>query len=1017
MTAATWYTRPVAAACVTLALLVASAYVLAGAESGQWHSGAISLFSVTIRHYGVDAREMERTVAIPLEDLLAAAPGALSTSSSSEYGKTRVVVRFVEGYGQEAARESVRDAAQRVYGTLPSSAQKPQIDSAADGNGPAWTAAVYSETHTESDLGIILERLVKPALEKLAEAGNVELAGTGIPEVVVMVDETAASVRGISVAAVAHGLSAEDLSVPAGCLRVHGLETPIVADGRYLSVNELKTARIPLSDASSMVLGELASVVQIDRKPEALARVDGKVAVTIAVYPAGTAHLPALSKAIAETTSALSKAHGIAFRVLVDSGASAARSFNATLFAMVEAALGVAVASALLVGNGRRDKGARGRTVWYARIVAVLAVPAILVVSAAVLSLLGFGFDRHLLAGLAAGLGASVDSAILAAERLGVSLSVDEGRAAMRELAPSLVSGTGTMLVVLIPLAGLEFLSEGVGRVAASIAAVSIVSLLASVIMMPPLILHGTTVSRSNTSLHGHGALPVVRFRKLARYARRALGLNAMLCFKWPAIPLLAALALGMAGIAAMALSPLDGGWAEEENTIYAHVEFEPGASVESVDARLAGHALSMAGIAGVASVQTTAKRGYGLELISFDPGTSSRKTVGDAARNIDIPGGYFWMPQASKGERNWEVVVSGDDDAECRKVAGNLAIAVSSLPFVIDTVLNFKDGPQDLVLRPDRELAATLGIGLDSAMLALRQGIHGPVAYKRLGLDGETDVRVLASDDGMPGIDDASTMLVAVENGLFRVDSFMKLDRERDASRIDRRDRRRVASITIRSQPIDPEEASRAVQAVLPGLMIPAGYSVEFDREAMEYSRNLGGIAWSFALAALLAYMVTAAMTESFGVPLAVLSALPPSLAVPAILLAVSGVAIDASVACAFVAVSGMAVNASVLTVDERRLRWPLGKAASMLDLYRLTRARSASLAATCGTSVLGALPFLMLSDSGNAMARSLAFVAATGTAASFFISITVVPALVSVVPGLFKTFLPGSTKESSIR
>jgi len=87
------------------------------------------------------------------------------------------------------------------------------------------------------------------------------------------------------------------------------------------------------------------------------------------------------------------------------------------------------------------------------------------------------------------------------------------------------------------------------------------------------------------------------------------------------------------------------------------------------------------------------------------------------------------------------------------------------------------------------------------------------------------------------------------------------------------------------------------------------------------------------------------------------------------------------------------------------------------MLDLYRLTRARSASLAATCGTSVLGALPFLMLSDSGNAMARSLAFVAATGTAASFFISITVVPALVSVVPGLFKTFSPGLTKESSIR
>jgi Cu/Ag efflux pump CusA len=148
---------------------------------------------------------------------------------------------------------------------------------------------------------------------------------------------------------------------------------------------------------------------------------------------------------------------------------------------------------------------------------------------------------------------------------------------------------------------------------------------------------------------------------------------------------------------------------------------------------------------------------------------------------------------------------------------------------------------------------------------------------------------------------------------------------------------------------------------------------------------------------------MATAALTESFGVPLLVMSTLPPSLAVPALILAAAGVPLDAASACAFVAVSGMAVNASVLVVNERRSRLDDAGRAGAADLYAVTRARLGSLAATCGTTVAGALPFLFLRGTDGALVRSLAFVAAAGTFASFFMALCMIPALARAAPRLF--------------
>ncbi|OHD21239.1 MAG: hypothetical protein A2Y38_11040 [Spirochaetes bacterium GWB1_59_5] len=793
MSARGWYGRPVAATCAVLAAVAGAVYLLFGAEFGPREALARSAFAVTIRHYGVDAREMERSVALPLEDALSAAPGAIETSSSSEYGKARVIVRFAFGANKESAYEAVRDAAERVYGLLPSSVQKPEIGTTSEGRGPVWAAAVYSELLTTADTGRILERSVKPALEKLTGAGEVELAGTGLPEVLVEVDEAAAATMGVDAGTVARFLAMNDVLAPAGTVRSEGRMLVLVADGRFAEVAALQDALVASASGRPVPLGAFCSIVEGTRKPETLSRVNGKPAMTIAVNPGGGANLPALSRALARETESLATTHGIRFEVLSDVGAEVARSFGSTLSATFQGALAVAFASAALVGadGSRRRKKAR--------LVAVAAVPVILAISAAVLTSLDFGLDRHVLAGLAVGLGASVDSVILAAERLGKADAMARGRNAMRELAPSLASGTATTLIVLVPLAGLDFLSEGVARVAAAIGSISIVSYLYTVLFLPPLMLN------CRESVDAEARASIRRPRRFARRLHRLLALNALLCAKKPALPLAVAASLSIAGLVAVFVMPLDPRELEEDNAVYAQLEFEPGSAVDIVDMYLANYSSALSDLEGVTSIQSTARRGSGSVFVSFNPSKTDRDRVSAAVRKVPVPGGFAWIPGSSSGERSWELVVSGADDAECQRLATLAAQAVSSLTWISETVLNFKDGPLDLILSPNRNRVASLGLGFSNAAAVLRRSVHGPVAYKRIGLDGETDVRVTVSRAGPPEASDTVSTLVLSARGTVRVDSFMDAGRMRDAARINRRDRQRVASITMRSSPIDP--------------------------------------------------------------------------------------------------------------------------------------------------------------------------------------------------------------------
>ncbi|MCL2318713.1 MAG: efflux RND transporter permease subunit, partial [Treponema sp.] len=170
-------------------------------------------------------------------------------------------------------------------------------------------------------------------------------------------------------------------------------------------------------------------------------------------------------------------------------------------------------------------------------------------------------------------------------------------------------------------------------------------------------------------------------------------------------------------------------------------------------------------------------------------------------------------------------------------------------------------------------------------------------------------------------------------------------------------------------------------------------GYRIEFDPDAVRQAEALSGKFLNFIWAVLFCYMIIAATEESLVLPLIILSSIPPSLAIPVLVLVFSGIPVNAAAACALVAVSGITVNASVISAGEL---WHAGRG-GVAAVFRRLRSRLPALIATTATTMAGSLPFLFLREGNNAFLRILALVTVLGVGVSFFCSLTLVPSLLN--------------------
>jgi len=999
-----WLERKKAALCILAGIFLVSLFVITNSgEKIKENKGGS--YVVKIRHYGVDAAEMERSITIPLEDALFAISGVMTINSSTENSLSSVFIRFKPG--GKGHYEAVRDAAQGVYETLPSSVQRPEILSSNNSRVPVWSAAVYADDSGSSKENILaaqtLEKIVKPRLERLEGAGEVIVSGVGSKQIFIILDQEKLSSIGLEPSAAAVSLGMNDSIFSGGTVVQQNREIIITVDGRYNTGTSQENspfdkALIPFGDGKFIELSEIALITEQERTPDILSRLNGRKTAGIAIMGRHEADLRKLSSDIKNELNSLP--FTLEITVLSDLGAEESAAFHSVFNAALSGAVMVAIISFLL--NRKKIFNVTG-------FFCALTIPLICVISMAILSIGGMTIDRLMLAGIAAGVGTAVDSVVLCSEKLSKHITYRTASTALSELAGPLTAGAATTAAALLPLSAVE--DGGAGIIAGSIAVITVTALVISLTLLPPLLLWDINLGKTAPFFNIfpenllRGLLGAKR--KISRYMGRFLTVNIKFCVCYPFTVITASAIFVVLAILALLCRGVDTAVYGSEDSVYAQVEFDGGLLAEETDRLLAAYSEQLADNAGIKNIETGARTGSGSLLISFDPKLTKPHLVRDLAKQIPIPGGFVFFHESSEKDRYWEIKIYGDEDQKCRELAEELAGICAAHPLIREKVLNFKQGSKRITLLPDRELLAETGISFSNAAAKIRQGVYGPVAYKRIDKGGETDVRILTKGKSLLNNETGSVMRQSREDALnilvsvvdeknissLTVESLMRIREEAEPSSIRRDNRRRTASITITTKPMDPRRVKREVSPLFEKLDLPPGYSVEFDPEAIRQANNLSMTLFSFFMAVIFCYMIIASINESFTIPLIVLAVIPPSLSIPALCLTLSGGAYNSTVACAFIAVSGMTVNASVLCVDGLRLL--KRDEASFLNIYLLLRKKMPALLSTTGTTIAGAIPFLFLKEGANTLIRTISLTGVLGVICSCLFSITLIPPL----------------------
>jgi len=1014
----TWLKRKKASLCILAGICALSLFaIITPQENKTQNSGGT--YAVKIKHYGIDAAEMEKSITIPLEDALSSISGVMSVLSSSENSLSSVYIRFKEG--TQGAYEAVRDAVQRVYETLPSSVQRPEIISSNNSIIPVWSAVVTGSSEDSLSEEIkqnvkneqpqfILEKIVKPRLESLEGAGEVLVSGVGLKEIYITLDQEKLSLLGLNPSIINSVLAMNDSIFSGGSVKQNNRELIITIDGRYEEIYSLQRALIPLGSGKFVELSEIALISEQEREPDILSRLNGKKTAGIAIMGRHGADLRKLSSDIKRELSALSR-EGLTpleFTVLSDLGAEEASAFRSVLNAALLGAIMVAAVSFLL--NKKNNANTAG-------FFCAAAIPVICVISAAILTIFGFSFNRILLTGIAAGIGTAIDAVILCSEKLRKCNTIHSASAALSSLSAPLFAGALTTIAAIIPLTGIE----DTKIISFAIAVVTITSLILSLTLLPPLLLWETSNKKITNNILTHPFLTKIG-KRFSKIFYRLLALAVSISYRNPLyIPAIAVI-ITISSIIMLIGKGADTGSYGSEDSLYAQVEFEGGLLAQEVDRLLSIYSRQLADIEGIKNVETGARTGSGTLLVSFDPKILKKHKVRETAKNIDIPGGFVFFHENSAKERNWEIFIYGNEDKKCRELARELAEICASHPLIKERVLNFKQGSKKMILLPNREVMAEANISFNTAANMARFGVYGPVAYKRITADGETDVRIrtgsaadyhrYADDSAVTRQSREEALNILVPSGKeeafssIHLNSLMKIQDDTEPSSIRRDNRRRFASITISTKPADPRRVKQELSEVIKKINLPPGYSIEFDPEAVKESERLSAAVLSLLTAIIFCYMIIAAINESFTIPLLVLSTVPPSLAFPAICLVLTGSAYNSAVACAFIAVSGMTVNAAVLCVDSIRSSLRAENKNILFTIYSALRKKLPALLATTGTTAAGAIPFLFLTESVNTLIRTLSLVCLLGVTGSCIFSITIIPSLLSLSKKTFKHY-----------
>ena len=950
---------------------------------------------------GADAEQMERLVAIPIEDALNEIEDIQDINSSSRAGLAVVSVEFEWGADPaEKFGEVVREL-NVVRPTLPDGI----VEIRSRRFNPAQTSIVQIALTSEDAPFRQIEAYAKALRDSLERAPGVQQADVwGAPpaEVRVAADLDQLAAYRLPLSAVADALQREGVDTPIGTVEAGGRRFNVQATGSYNSLEEIRGVPLRAENGSLVTVGHVAEVEWANDERAHITRYNGQRAVFVSARARlGEDIFPVLD-AVRDRIDAFEQT--LPGNITLHRGFNQSETVRERLLQLGRD-FGIAI---LLVLLTLLPLGFR------ASIVVMVSIPLSLAMGVVAMHALGYSLNQLSIAGFVLALGLLVDDSIVVTENIARHLRQglqprEAAIAGVQEINIAVIGCTATLLLAFLPIMALP---EAAGAFVRSLPVAVVTTITASLLVALTIIpflasrmLPRQGVGKSNPVLDTvmgaiHGIYrPALHFA-LGRPRKTVIaGLSAFV------------LSLGLVPHLGFSLFP-------ENDSPYFLVEIETpqGAAVSETDraVRYVDEVL--------ASYQEIewrfANSGRGNPQIFYNEIPPEQvSNVGQVyarfrqwhrregmakleeirARLDQYAGARINLRRFTNGppiEAPIAVQISGPDLAAIGEIANEVERIVRATPGTRDISNPMAERLIDLDLNINEAEAALRGVPAGAIDQSLRIAIGGaPVAQFRDPVGDAFPVVLRAPrDNAMPV---SAIERLYVWNGAGNAAPLGELASPRLESgpaSIDRYQRERTATVTAYTRiGYLTSTVTGDVAAQLDALNLPPGYTISLGGQAEAQQRSFSGLGPAILIAIFGVLAVLLLEFGTFAVTAVVAFVIPFGIMGGLIALWLGGESLSFTAIIGFIALIGIEIKNSILLVEfanqMRERGAPLREA-----IERAGEVRFLPVLLTSATAIGGMIP-LLLEDSP--LFSPIAMVLIGGLISSTLLARIVTPAM----------------------
>lgn len=976
--------------------------------------------------------EMEQLITRPIEEAMSAVPGVEEVFSTSSQGSSTVRVMFAWGTDLDEAANEVRERLDRIAGRLPQEVDRPTLRKFDPAQMPILMIGIVANLDP-IQLRRIVDEQIAYRLERVPGVASVEVWGALEREIQINLYPDKVKALGLPLDLIINRVRQENIDIPAGTIEKGNYELVVRIPGIYSHIEEIRSTIVAIRDGATIRLKDIASVEDTHRRITRVARINGVPGIRLMVYKQSGKNTVKVAEGVKQELERLQDDYPqLQFITVRDSSKFIKFAIsNVASSALYGGLLAIFVLLFFLVSLR-------------STLVIALSIPTSIIATFALIYFGGFTLNVMTLGGLALGVGMMVDSSIVVLENIfrlketGVS-TYQAAVQGSKEVTAAIVASTLTTLIVFLPMifvrgaSGIIF--KQLAYVISFALACSIFVALTIVPMLSYMILRGARVASWAQKPSKIALWAKNSFRKLEDNYKKLL--TYALHHRWQTV----ALAAGLLVVSVFLIRFVGQEYLPQtdEGEVSVTVEMEVGTRLSVMDGKLKTVAeLIKQYVPELESIEEGAGSGgwrgganQGSITLRLKPKDERRRSSIEIAADLsqqlaNVPGvtirarasggQMMFGMRGGGGQERLQIEIRGYNLSVGQALAEQVRRIVANIEGVTDVRISREEGSPEQHLLIDRQKAADMKLTMNQIAGFIQTVLMGNQASQFRESGREYRILVKVKDSERMDINDLLDMTITNPEGQqISLRNVLRVQPQRGPTRIERRDRERVITVSAGIAGRDMGSVIDDVRRALRSLPVPRDFTINFTGDYEEQQKAFRELLISIILAIFLVYMIMAMLYESLRDPLIVMFSIPLAVIGVVLILILTGTTFNVVTYIGCIMLGGIVVNNAILLVDYTNLLRRRDKMPTREAIIEAGRRRLRPILMTSLTTIMAMIPLALGIKEGSELQAPLAKTVIGGLASSTLITLVFIPVVYSLFEEGFG--LPGKKNPPELK